>query len=105
MLETISGNWEISANGVKERDDAGPYKPHLGLPNEPSLIASGVSTVVENTFKRITGADRSPFSDDDAVAVLDAELCPAVAAGETSLGCLGVNTFRLRIGPVDRWDH
>ncbi len=74
MLETISGVWDVFYGDVQLRPDISPPKGHLGTEGESSLITSGVTTVVETPFKRITGADRTELSDEDAVAVIDQHL-------------------------------
>jgi hypothetical protein len=90
MLETISGVWEISHDKTTLRPDVQPFKGHLGLGRKSSLNTSCVLSVIETPFKRCTGADRTPMSEDDASQVIDSELAkesfePQLIEGNVSI--------------------
>lgn len=74
MLETISGVWQISTGDVTLRPDVRPPKSRLGAVVDSPLIASGVVSVIGTPFKRLTGADRTPLSEDDARELLELQL-------------------------------
>ena len=74
MLETISGVWQISHEDVTLRPDVKPSKGRLGAFIDSPLIASGVVSVIGTPFKRLTGADRTPLPDEDALEILDSQL-------------------------------
>jgi len=72
MLETISGVWDISSGTARLTADVQGYKGYLGKDARDETVE--VSSVVDNPFKRLLGADRSPLSEDDANILLDQEL-------------------------------
>jgi hypothetical protein len=75
MMETISGVWQVLGDGqLAARHDVQPHGRHLGMPVDSALLSWGVSTVVDRPFKRLTGADRTTLSEEDANALLDSEL-------------------------------
>lgn len=89
MLETISGVWEISNDKVALRSDVKPLKGHLGAGVDSPLIASGIISAIATPFKRLTGANRTPLSEDDANEFLDSELArsfePLLIEGNASI--------------------
>ena len=89
FLETISGVWELSRQGLVHRDDVRPYKSYLGQSADPALLTVGVATVTERPFKRLMGADRALLPEDDASALLEAELAtsfePLLIEGNSSI--------------------
>lgn len=89
MLETISGVWEVSHEKATLRPDIQPFKGHLGVDVDSSLYVSGVVSVIGTPFKRLTGADRTPLSEDDANELLESELAasfePQLIEGNASI--------------------
>ena len=89
MLETISGVWEISYERAALRSDVQPFKGHLGAAVESSLIASGVTSVIGTPFKRLTGANRTLPTEDDASELLESDLAtsfePQLIEGNASI--------------------
>jgi hypothetical protein len=73
MLETISGVWEISSAQVTLRTDVGSYKGHLGSVVPSSLIEAGVTSMIGTPFKRLTGANRTPLTEEDATELLESQ--------------------------------
>jgi hypothetical protein len=74
MLETISGVWQISYEKATPRPDLQPLKGRSGGGVASSLIGSGVVSVIDTPFKRVTGANRAPLSEEDANELLDSAL-------------------------------
>jgi hypothetical protein len=89
FLESISGVWEVKPKKLLFRSDIQPYKSHLGQLTDPSLLSSGVITVIERPFKRLMGADRTPLPEDDASGLLESELAtsfePQLIEGTASI--------------------
>lgn len=77
FLETIAGVWQLQYEGLIPREDVRPFKPHLGLQEDPSNLLSRVSSVVQHPLKRLCGANRSLLSNNDANELLDREFLSA----------------------------
>lgn len=74
VLHTVSGVWDITEIAPKKLESYDLPKGFLGAPDDSLLAIHGIHTQVQYPFKRVTGADKSLFTPEDADDLIAEEL-------------------------------
>ena len=74
LLHTVSGVWDINETEPKKMTNFNLSKGYMGAPDGSVLAIHGINTLIQYPFKRVSGANKSLFTEEDANDLIEEEL-------------------------------